>query len=657
MKNFFEQQDRAKLVTNQLIFLFGCAIALTTLIVYGALLCIEVANTNQIVSLFNLNHLMLSGIIVVVGVGVGSYQKSESLKGGGPVVAASLGGVAVDPDTKDPQKQQLLNVVQEMAIAASIPYPKVYVLPDRSINAFAAGHTHKDAVIAVTQGTLDQLNRDELQGVVGHEFSHILNGDMALNLRLIGVVHGLLLMSLAGREILYHTRFGGRKKDGAWVLGLGVGLLVAGAVGWIFGQLIKSAVSRQREFLADASAVQFTRNPEGLTSALMKIAATTGSRSLIASPKAAETSHLFFCPPIKAGFFNAMATHPPLEERIRRLSGQKITRTARSTAMSTASLAGAEGISALAPSSQAMPVVSEPQTAVRSPMNHGAPVTVGNGPGLAVPEHLIHAQALLDELPELLLKAARSQVGAVAVVYSLLLDNNSATRNQQKQLIGKSSPAVLKAVNKIESAVDGVNKRSRLPLLELCIPSLTSLKLSTITQSLKCVQALVRVSGKLSVSEFAIKTVLHYRLAPHFTSNPSPAPTLSSLSDVADECALLISAIAQIGHSKPTDALYALRDSYHQLPRKSRPPIPMELPACSLPALSKAFKRLQMAMPEVKSAIADACIHTVLTDGKTTDSEAELLRAILVALSRPLPSFLDRTFTPSTPRPQSRKAA
>lgn len=431
MKNFFEQQDRAKLVTKQLIFLFVCAIAGSTAIVYVALLCIEAATTYQVASLFNFDHLLISSGIVVVGIGFGSYQKSQALQGGGPVVATSLGGVAVDPHTKNPQQQQLINVVQEMAIAASIPYPKVYILPDRSINAFAAGHTYQDAVIAVTQGTLDQLNRDELQGVVGHEFSHILNGDMALNLRLIGLVHGLLIMFLAGREILYHTRFGRRNKEGAWALGLGVGLMVGGGIGWIFGQMIKSAVSRQREFLADAAAVQFTRNPDGLANALLKIAGNQNGRSLIASPKAAEASHLFFCPPIKVGLFNVMATHPPLEERIRRLSGRRVARSAKKLSQTAVPLAGHDGIASLASTAQS--AHSEPAARSCEPV--------------ALSEYSIQAQGLLGELPELLLKAAQSQVGAIAIVYGLLLDENPKVRNHQKQLVGKSSPVVLKAGN------------------------------------------------------------------------------------------------------------------------------------------------------------------------------------------------------------------
>jgi Zn-dependent protease with chaperone function len=202
-----------------------------------------------------------------------------------------------------------------MAIAAGMPVPPVYLIRENSINAFAAGFGIHDAVIGINQGTIDLLNRQELQGVVAHEFSHILNGDMRINLRIIALLNGILILGIIGGGLMRGSMFS-RSRDRGALIALGIGLLVIGYGGTFFGQLIKAAVSRQREYLADASAVQFTRSTQGIANALKKIGAhSTGSR--IESPQADENSHLFFG--AIRSFSSMMATHPPLEARIKAL--------------------------------------------------------------------------------------------------------------------------------------------------------------------------------------------------------------------------------------------------------------------------------------------------------------------------------------------------
>ncbi len=642
MKNFFEQQDRARKITRYLIFLFVCAIAGITLLLYTALLMTESKVSDSTSSLWHPVYFAASAAVVCLTVGLGSAQKTWSLRGGGPVVAASLGGQRVIPETADPQAQVLLNVVSEMAIAASIPQPKVYVLPDSSINAFAAGHALEDAVVAVTKGTLEQLTRDELQGVVGHEFSHILNGDMALNVKLIGWVHGLLLLHTAGRRILFNIRSDrSSKRDGlSPIQAAGIALLVGGGIGWIFGQLIKSAVSRQREFLADAAAVQFTRNPEGLTNALRRIAANSVG-SQVASPNASEASHLFFSPPTKAlALLQAFATHPPLEERIRRLGGQKISKAPRSSA---SQLSGIKSrASTLNPLTNSSTMGLAPQTSAMgfAPSNPTPEATLPvPKPLSAQPVASNSSQSLLTQLPGILVKATRSQVGSAAIVYSLLLSADERIRIRQNQLIATYSPAVLKAIEKIEPALSDIGVRSHLPLIDLCIPALTTLAPSLVDNLLQCTRALIKASGSPSLSHYTIRTVLQYRLSAHFL--PPPTPTITDLRDISAECLLLIAALARVEPNKLADAEYTFRCGHAQLPKQTRPPIPDSIPSCSLSELSKALKRLQLATPKLKKAIADACAYTVLADGRTTDSEAALLRAILIAIDRPLPAFVE----------------
>jgi Zn-dependent protease with chaperone function len=251
-------------------------------------------------------------LIVIIG---GSVFKTSQLAGGGSAVAEMLGGRPISANTRDPDERKLLNVVEEMAIASGTPIPQVYVLPgEETINAFAAGHSTSDMVVCATHGCLKYLTRDELQGVVGHEFSHILNGDMKLNLRLMGLVFGILCIAMMGR-ILLDTR-GSSSRDRNPLPLVGLALLAIGGLGVFFGKLIKSAVSRQREFLADASSVQFTRNPAGLSSALQKVG---GMGSRIDDPNAEDASHFFFANGLRESFAGIFSTHPRLEDRIRAL--------------------------------------------------------------------------------------------------------------------------------------------------------------------------------------------------------------------------------------------------------------------------------------------------------------------------------------------------
>ncbi|MGC2166174.1 MAG: M48 family metallopeptidase, partial [Gallionella sp.] len=329
--NFFEAQARAKRQTGWLLLLFALAVAglvvLTNLLVMAVIFFNRDIGSYTQLTFWQRFDWGLFGIVSIASIAVillGSTYKMLSLKGGGSVVAELLGGRLVPHNTDDPALRRLINVIEEMAIASGTPPPPVYLLDDMGINAFAAGLTPYNAVIGVTRGAITYLSRDELQGVIAHEFSHIFNGDMRMNIHLMGVLHGILLIGLAGYYLLRVTRFttSSRSRGGGnaviIVLVLGVGLLVIGYVGFFFGQWIKATVSRQREFLADASAVQFTRNRHGIAGALIKIGgATWGSR--LESPSARQYCHAYFSDGV-GGFLDGLfATHPPLEHRIKRI--------------------------------------------------------------------------------------------------------------------------------------------------------------------------------------------------------------------------------------------------------------------------------------------------------------------------------------------------
>src|SRR5208282_3509511 len=321
--DFFAQQDKTRRKTKLLVFYFALAVAALIVAVYFASLVIFTGAQSHYhrhgeepqFALWNPQLFLgvAAGVLTVILIGSG--YKTIALAQGGSVVSEMMGGRPVNPNTTDPDERKLLNVVEEMAIASGVPVPQVYVMDtEDGINAFAAGHKPGDATITVTRGCMKLLSRDELQGVIGHEFSHILNGDMRLNLRLMGIIFGILCLAVIGRVHLYTRSRSSKDKNPLPLLGLV--LIIIGWVGVFFGRLIQAAVSRQREFLADASSVQFTRNPAGLAGALKKIGGLSYGSKLEAA-HANEASHMFFGNGMGESFFHLMDTHPPLAERIR----------------------------------------------------------------------------------------------------------------------------------------------------------------------------------------------------------------------------------------------------------------------------------------------------------------------------------------------------
>ena len=320
--NFFESQDAAKRNTGKLIFLFALAVISLILVTNLMVMFIFGVFSSEMTSMAASNSISLRWeIFAAVGVGValvilvGSLYKIAALSGGGSRIAEMMDGRLLVSGSDDFKERRLLNVVEEMAIASGTPVPPVYVMEEKGINAFAAGYSPSDAVIGVSRGALNTLSREQLQGVIAHEFSHILHGDMRINIRLIGVLHGIMVLGIIGYHLLRSGSRSRRSKDSGGIVALGLGLVVVGYVGTFFGNLIKAAVSRQREYLADASAVQFTRNPEGIAGALMQIGQHS-EKSYLQHPGSNEISHALFEEGSVMAMSRLYATHPPLEERI-----------------------------------------------------------------------------------------------------------------------------------------------------------------------------------------------------------------------------------------------------------------------------------------------------------------------------------------------------
>jgi Zn-dependent protease with chaperone function len=579
-------------------------------------------------SLWNPQLLLGVGGVTLFIIFTGSMYKISALSGGGRVVAEGLGGRPIAAQTSDPEERKLLNVVEEMAIAAGTPIPQIYLLPrEAGINAFAAGHSTKDMVICVTQGSLKYLTRDELQGVIGHEFSHILNGDMRLNLRLMGVVFGILSLTIIGK-ILLQTR--GRKNPLPLI---GIAMIVIGAIGVFFAKLMKSAVSRQREFLADASAVQFTRNPPGLANALKKVG---GRGSRIDDPNAEDASHFFFANGLTDSFFGWMSTHPPLEERIRELDptwdgkfiSAPITPYQIVKPEEAPSLAG-PGFPPILLNMAGAAVLAGGATAVGQVLPQiGKPTT----------RHLAYAVDILSSLPEPLTAAAHDTTSAVAVIFALLMSPDEARRPAQLQSL-QSEPVITAQVTRLLPFTRDLVSRARLPLVTLCIPSLRSLSPAQYAQFTRDLQSIISASGQTDLFTYTLQKIVLRQLDPNFNPAPNRVPQYYGIRELLPDCTVLLSALACAGNTDPAEVTKAF-DQGARIFQDAPDALQFDSSAYDLDKIDASLNRLNQATPQIKKQILNACAETVAADGFIQESEAELLRAIADTLDCPIPPFL-----------------
>ncbi|MBB3169123.1 M48 family metallopeptidase [Simiduia aestuariiviva] len=629
--NFFEHQDQARAQTKRLVFLFGLAvialIAITSL--FTALLIhytqgAAVPSPEQgyywhnFFSLLDWHLVLMVSIAVLVLVGLGSLYKLSQLSQGGDAVAQSLNGRLLNVSMCDVKEKRLLNVVEEMAIAAGVPVPPVYLLDEPGINAFAAGYHPKDAVIGVTRGCIEQLSRDELQGVIAHEYSHILHGDMRLNLRLVGVLHGILLIGLVG-EIL--MRSGRRsRKNGGGILLFGLGLLIIGYAGTFFGNLIKSAVSRQREFLADASAVQFTRNPTGISGALKRIGGfPAGSQLEVAN--AAEYSHFYFANGVTNWLGGMMATHPPLAERIKRIDprwqgeltppnagaddGRDTETTSTQPNQAAAAFAAAGAVAGVAINADS--IIAE----------------MGN----PAPEALAQAHTTLAQLPASILDATHNTASAMALIYGLLFTEKVA--DEQRKLLADYAPAsVAKLYHQLLPELVGLPVNHRMPIIELCLPALKSLSGEQLKQFQRNLIALIKADQHLSLGEWCVYRMLQHNLFPP-KYRSSPAVTLASC---AEACRSLLCLMARQGDLAQQQTAYERGLTALDLPHAPLLPEPD-----SYPVIDRHLAQLRRLKPLQKPQLLKALMLTLQTDGKVQPAEYELLRVIADSLDCPMP--------------------
>ena len=611
--DFFESQERAKRNTSRLVAMFVVAL-LATMASVHVLLTVMFAKGNF--ADVRMLGISLGSVLVVVVIGMA--VKFAQMSHGGRAVAEAMGGVQVDPGSSDPAERRILNVVEEMAIASGVRVPPVFLIDEPSINAFAAGNGEQDAVIGVTRGCIEQLSRDELQGVMAHEFSHIFHRDTRLNMQLVAWLGGIFAISLVGRIIMRSALSSGSsrgKNDGKMVaIALGGAVFLIGIVGYFFGRIIQSAVSRQREYLADASAVQYTRNPDGIAGALEKIAHGAGSR--ISAPAAAEFSHFFFA----NGIASLFSTHPPLEDRIARIRGARMV----------AAGVGAEGPAAAArvARSPVAGAAAVPPAVVPDIVPAAALRAARAGMGSVDTSTLRLAGELLVDAPAAVLDAARNPFSARAVVCMMLLSDVPSERSRQLRTIAANDPKLAEATTSLASTAS-IAPRERMPVLEVCAASLTMLSPAQYAQFRTTLAQLIAADGQVDRVEWTVRVILR-----HAVEGRGSAPAGLGKANMPN-LALVVSVLAWSGASDQAGVHRAWRAARAAEPALPESPDPAQ--RCTLDALDGSLRAFAGATPGFKRRLVDACVACVAADGQTTVEEAELLRAVCASIGAPMP--------------------
>lgn len=627
--DFFSAQDAARRRTRQLLILFCCAVAALlvlanlaialgmwmfdeglfgtwTFVVTAPELDLARPPPASLAAYLRGPVFPVVSVLVLAAVGLAMLWKRRQLGRGGSVVAKMLGGELLPPDCREPGLRRLLNVVEEMAIASGTPVPPVYLLQEPAINAFAAGYSADDAVIGITRGAVEHLSRDELQGVIGHEFSHILNGDMRLNMRLISTLHGILFLALAGRLLMQGSRrrsiprAGGRGGSLPIAL-LGFLLLAIGSGGVLFGRVIKAAVSRQREYLADASSVQFTRNPSGLAGALKKTGA-LAERGRLQAPRAEEASHLFFADALGGGFARFLATHPPLDERIRRLVPDWDGRFAVP--------GGGPGAEDGAPAAS---------------LSGGLPATAAVAP-------VARAAAERDGLPERLRAACRSPASAATVVLACL----SHTEDGQ-ELALRAAPEAAVELRALRAVIGELGEAAVLQVLELAMPALAQLTQNEVSSLRQWIAALSALDRRMDLVETIIAALLERHVGAGRAMIRDSLPRYRNLQQIHAPLTVLLSALAWTGGAQRPAAEAALRRAETELGIGELRLLSAE--TVRWDATRGSLGRIRGAFPLLKPRVLKACREALRVDGELPQGGMYLLRLIAAAIDCPLPPY------------------
>ena len=643
--DFFDQQAHAQKQTRRLLWLFGWVIFAFVVLTY-VILAVPIrlfstallTNTGFLQFIWD-PHLACWVVVgTLISIALGCLYKMRLLASGGSAVAELLGGRNIEPNTSDPDEQRLRNVVTEMAIASGTPVPEIYLLDnERGINSFAAGHARDDVAIGVTRGCLKLLTRDELQGVIAHEFSHVLNGDTRLNMKLMALAHGLFWPTIVGRILVRGTTQAPEICESIFdddeshfflpTAPIGVLFLLIGSVSLPLVRLLKSAICREREWLADAAAVQFTRNPVGITGGLKKIGGLFKAGRLD-TPFAETASHLYFANSDYDPWFGFLATHPPLAKRI--------------LAIDPSFDGQFPKVKSLPPNQFERDQAYEQTVATTISLARKYPEELMAEMGGITADRIKQAAAMRLNLPAKITQALREPAGGASVIYALLLSADAATRGQQLQILARqTTPAMVEKVSKLAPQIEALGDNYKFILAEFAVPTLRRLEPGAYDVFDQTMQQLIECDGVVELFEYVLMKMVARRLDATFDVSDAEEIPYGHVTDVLPECAVLLSALAHLGEedeakaradfAKGREFLNAPADAVRFLTRSE----------WDLTRVDAALTRLAKCPLAVQRNVLLACGKTVAADGYVTPREAELLRAIADSLNSPMPPFVD----------------
>jgi len=666
--DFFDREARAQQQTRRLVWLFWLTVAAVLAINNLLLGSIVYLFTHSVISVaaWRPDSLIITGLYLLgeavvfpahflklilswqpaawisigtlLSIAAGSYYKMRQLSAGGTVVAEVLGGRRIQPDTTAADEQRLRNVVEEMAIASGVPVPEIYILDnERGINSFAAGHTRDDVALGVTRGCVKLLTRDELQGVIAHEFSHVLNGDTRRNMKLMALAHGFFWPTIFGRVLSYggtdapaadHSFFVADDKNNLLPTALiGMWFILLGSISLPFVRLIKSAICRQREWLADAAAVQFTRNPAGIEGALKK----TGGlfkQGRLDSPHAEVASHLYFTNSNYDSRLTFLATHPPLPQRI--------------TAIDPAFDGLFPKVQMLAPNQFERDQNFERVVGNAMAVERALPEAVLAMTGAVTADHIRQVSLMRLNLPAEIQQALRTADGAAGVIYSLLLSEDAAVRGSQMQILQtRLTPDQFSQTAALGGQVSALGDKYKLILAEFAVPSLRDNNRSKHDAFHQTMQQLVECDGAFDLFEYTLMKMVARQMRCYYEGPTMVRTPYGRVQDLLDECALLLSALAHIGADNETEARTAFAQGVKFLDAPAQKIQFIPRSEWDLATVDVALTRLSACSEAVARNILMACGKTVVADAQVTEREAELLRAIADTLNCPMPPFIE----------------